>query len=123
MVKKQFPRNYRFIPELLKNISDELFILSGLVCLLFAILFVQADLYSNLKTKTKLDKEKVKVYNEVVYWQKQIELYPEYRDAYLYLSILSYQLGDIKQARLNFDKAIEIDPNYERKGEFEKIIR
>src|SRR5688572_17024816 len=119
----KFPNNYRIFPEIIKNIGDELIILAGLFCLLISILLIQTDLYENLKHKQRLDNEKTKVYKDLSFWEQQIQEKPDYRDAYLNLAIINFQIGKLDEARANLARAFEIDPNYERRAKFEAVLK
>lgn len=49
---------------------------------------------------------------QVEVWEKQVQTRPDYRDAYLQLALLYYQLGERAQARENIAKARQLDPVY-----------
>lgn len=55
-------------------------------------------------------------------WEKIIEDKPQYRDAYLQLTILNYKIKEIQKAKDNLNKALEIDPNFELTKKLKEII-
>lgn len=60
--------------------------------------------------------------NEARKWQQATIIYPNYRDAYLQLTLLYYQLGDMKQAKQNAEKVFELDPNYQANDVLKMIM-
>lgn len=63
-----------------------------------------------------------KVRQEIASWEKILETRPNYRDVYLRLAILNYQVGEIKQAQSDWEKANYLDPNNEEVIKVGKII-
>ena len=57
------------------------------------------------------------------YWRGIVSKYPDYKDAYLQLAIVSYQLGDADEAKGAIGKVLEIDPNDATGQEFARKIR
>jgi tetratricopeptide (TPR) repeat protein len=47
------------------------------------------------------------------FWEKIIISSPTYRDGYLQLAIIYYQLGNADEASKYLSKVYELDPNYE----------
>lgn len=45
------------------------------------------------------------------YWQSVVLTHPDYRDAYIILASLAYQLGKIEEAKKYLNQAIMLDPN------------
>ena len=117
---KQFPSNSRFIPE--KIFSDHFVFFVGVFCILLAILVVSLDLYNNYKKQKQLADENIKILNQLVFWQNEIEKRPNYRDAYFSLALLNYQLKDFNNASKNLQKALSLDPNFEKGRELGKIL-
>ena len=54
-----------------------------------------------------------KLEREKIYWEQIIAQSPSYRDAYLQLSVISYQLGNSEEVKQWMNKMYEIDPNFE----------
>ena len=48
---------------------------------------------------------------EFAYWQQVIVTHPDYRDAYIRLVALSYELGSPKETALYGEKLRQLDPN------------
>jgi len=57
------------------------------------------------------------------YWKEVVEKYPDYKDGYFQLAIVSYQLGDTDRAKGAIGKVLEIDPNDATGQEFARKIR
>lgn len=55
--------------------------------------------------------EPARLENSYRYWQTVIKEKPDYRDAYLALAALAYQLGYKTDAKQYVEKIREIDPN------------
>jgi len=55
-------------------------------------------------------------------WEKILSEKPEYRDAYLNLAWLHYQIYENQKAKENLKKAIDLDPNFEPTLKLQKII-
>lgn len=53
----------------------------------------------------------MKTFDNRVYWEKLVNDNPTYRDGYIKLSIINWQLGNKLEARVLVNKALEIDPN------------
>ena len=117
---QEFPRNYRFIPE--KLTGDGFAFLVGFLFILASIFVVSLDLYSNYTKNLMLNNEKIKVQNELIFWQKEVGKMPNYRDAYFKLALLNYQLKDFDKANEYLKKTLSLDPNFEKGKELEKLL-
>lgn len=116
----RLPSDSRIITD--KINSDDMAFFIGFLCIFGAILIISFSLYGNFKEERRISLEKIKINNEINYWRNQIEQRPDFRDAYFSLSLLSYQLGDFNESRLNLEKTLKIDPNFEKALEFRKIL-
>lgn len=63
-----------------------------------------------------------KVWEEIKKWEKITQDFPGYRDAYLKLASLYYQLYQNEKAEENLKKALDLDPNFEPAKEMGKIL-
>ena len=106
MKKKQyyFPNNYRFITE--RNFLVWAFSIVIFVEILFAGMLVNQALSARRALFAKREEIGVKV----AQWQGIVKKYPDYRDGYIQLSLLEYQLGNNLLAEQYIDKALAIDP-------------
>ncbi|MFH0863607.1 MAG: hypothetical protein V1858_00750 [Candidatus Gottesmanbacteria bacterium] len=77
---------------------------------------------SPLKILEEIKSEPQKIQNQISYWEKVIFEKPDYRDGYLQLAILNYQIYENQKAKGYLSKAIEIDPNFGPVQEISKII-
>ncbi|MDO8488362.1 MAG: tetratricopeptide repeat protein [bacterium] len=50
--------------------------------------------------------------NQIGYWEQVASASPTYRDAYVQLALLNAQLDNPELARVYFQKAIQLDPNW-----------
>lgn len=66
---------------------------------------------TSLKTLAKWEQEEKKIDEQYTFWKSVTSTHPDYRDAYVTLTLLSYQLGKIEEARGWIAKAQTIDPN------------
>lgn len=78
---------------------------------------------SPLKILARIKNEPQRIRKEISFWEKVIEEKPDYRDAYLQLAILNYQLYENKKAQEYFRQATELDPNFEVSKELEKKLK
>lgn len=117
---KELPSNSRSIPE--KIMSDHLVFFVGLACIILATVMVSLSLYSNYQVKQQLSGERSRIQKELDFWEKQTAEKPSFRDAYFSLAILYYQLKDFKKSSENLEKAMEIDPNFEKGRELQVIL-
>ncbi len=116
---KKFPRNYRNIPEKLLSHS---FFISAIFLILITLFFLSLDFYSNYKENRRLKEEKTRVLNEISFWKEQLKIYPNYRDGYFKLSLLEFQLNNFNEVNRNLEKALILDPNFEKGRELQQIL-
>ncbi len=118
--KQEFPRNYRIIPEKLRG--DGVVFLVGALFILASIFVISLDLYSNYKENQALSMGKTRVLEELTFWQKEVEKRPDYRDGYFKLALLNYQLKNFGKSKDYLEKALSLDPNFEKGREMEIIL-
>lgn len=78
---------------------------------------------SPAKIWEKINNEPQRINNEITHWENIIKDKPDYRDAYLQLAILNYQIYQTDKAKVYLQKAANLDPNFEATKELEKIIQ
>lgn len=115
----EFPRNFRSFPE---KVSDEFIFLLGLTVILVSGLIVGLDLYQNLAQQKQLASQTSQLQSKLNFWQKEVKNHPDYRDGYFSLALISYQLKDFDSSRLNLEKALNIDPNFEKGRQLEELL-
>lgn len=117
---KKLPKNYRNITD---NVhSDHAVFFTGFFCITLALIVVGFDFYSNYSTKKQLEAEKIKVSRELNYWQSEVREKPNFRDGYFSLALIYYQLKDFKSSSEYLEKAMVLDPNFEKGNELRKLI-
>lgn len=77
---------------------------------------------SPIKILEKIKNEPQRIKNEISFWEKVVAEKPDYRDAYLQLAILNYQIYKNDKAQEYLKKAKELDPNFEATKEIEKTL-
>lgn len=60
-----------------------------------------------------IQRKKEQLQQEASFWESQLKDKPDFRDAYVKLAAIYYQLRDLGKAKENLEKAREVDPNYE----------
>ncbi|HEX8932185.1 MAG TPA: tetratricopeptide repeat protein [Patescibacteria group bacterium] len=102
-----FPKIFRFITE-----RGELLVIclvSGFVVI--GIVLQIMRLNENLNKMAVVEKQRLQISRELAYWQDIARQYNGYRDAYLKIAGLQYQLGDLNEAKKSNDQALSLDPN------------
>lgn len=64
-----------------------------------------------------------KIYEEILFWDKISKKFPNYRDAYLKLSALFWEVNLNDQAKFYLDEAKKIDPNNEIVKHLENLLQ
>lgn len=114
-----FPRIYRFITE-----SWKLVVVSFISCfIIIGIVLQSLSLYHNLQQQEKIKAKKGSIEKELAFWKDQSEKYKDSRDIHFRLATLEYELGDTESAKTDLQKTLEIDPNFEKAREMEKVIK
>lgn len=73
-----------------------------------------------LRITTQKREEQLK---EHAYWQKVVKEHEGYRDGYYMLAVSEYRLNNIDQARIDVEKALELDPFFEQGRLFKKRLQ
>lgn len=89
-------------------------VLAFSIIILATFLFISVLVYnfvsaSSIKVLAAQDDRKIA--GEINHWQEIVSQYPNYRDGYIQLAILYYDLKNNNQAWLYLDKAKNLDPN------------
>ncbi len=66
---------------------------------------------TSLETLAKWEQEEKKIEEQYTFWQSVASTRPDYRDAFITLTSLAYQLGNIDEAHTWLAKAVTLDPN------------
>ncbi len=118
--EEKLPSNYRSIPEKLN--ADRVVFFVGFLSVLIAISLISIDIYSNFEKQKALTNEKFRVVREISFWENEVRIRPGYRDGYMQLALLNFQLKNFTEARENLDKALHLDPNFKKGRELERLI-
>jgi len=57
--------------------------------------------------------QRQQIQDKINFWQSIADKYEGYKDAYFQMAILDYNLGNFKKAKLDDQKALTLDPNFE----------
>ncbi len=106
--KTFFPRIHRFITEYWKICFISF--ISGVV--LLSILVESLALIHTMQAAETLKQERITITQEINHLQKIVNQYAGYRDAYVRLAALEYQIGNREAAKVSVQKALELDPNF-----------
>lgn len=117
---EKLPSNYRNIPEKLN--ADRVVFFVGFLSVLIAISLISIDIYTNFEKQKELTNEKFRVLREVSFWENEIKVRPGFRDGYMQLALLNFQLKNFNESRENLDKALVLDPNFEKGRELERLL-
>ena len=121
--KKDKPSPPLRFPSILRIFTEKYFLATLVSFVLIVIIIVVGlDLYKDIKDQQKIEKERKDVISKIQYWQGIVNKYKDYRDAYFQLAILEYRLRDFTKSKFYLDKALAIDPNFEKGRELEKIL-
>lgn len=93
------------------------------IVLLSVISFAVRDISRQLQEKERVEKEYATVTSEVEKLEKVVQQYPNYRDGFFKLALLEYRLENKEKAKLYVEKALKIDPNFEKGRELEEILK
>lgn len=124
---QEFPRIYRIITEwgkfrlVLPSYRFLVYFFSVLLSL--GILVSGYVLYTTIREKQHADEERLQVLKEIRYWEEITGKYIGYRDAYLQLAVLQYQLGEFDRARYFAQKGFAIDPNSQEVGDMLRLLK
>lgn len=116
----KFPRISRFIPE--KGQFSRTLYLIVYACVSLSVLLVGYQLFISLSQYARLSSKKKEIESKLTFWQQTAVNYPGYRDAYFQIAILDFQLGYKDEAKNSLNKALELDPNFQKGRELEKIL-
>ncbi len=126
-VKQKFPKDYRFITEWprIKRVLVSPWFWSGVPSSLLLILVIVASitLVTTVKQKQRQDRERAEIVAEIAYWQTVVKNYKDSRDAYFSLAVLEYRLKNMQKAREYIQKALSIDPNFEKGRQLERLLQ
>ena len=118
--EEKLPSNYRNIPEKLN--ADRVVFFVGFLSVLIAISLISIDIYSNFEKQKELTNEKFRVLREVSFWENEIKVRPGFRDGYMQLALLNFQLKNFTESRENLNTALTLDPNFEKGRELERLL-
>ena len=82
--------------------------------------FAQLTQINELK-ETLVKTDPIQIKQQITAWDKILENEPNYRDAYLTVTLLYLKLNNKSKAREYLQKAVEIDPNYQAALDLEKF--
>jgi len=141
--KLQFPNIYRIITErgVFKNppkltfrlslqpkLKKFLIILAAiitftlLVVFTIGIVFFGVKVYQNYQQTRQIYAQRQQIQSKINFWQSIADKYPGFKDAYFQMAILDYSLGNFKMAKLENQKTLVLDPNFEDAKKLETVL-
>ena len=109
-------------PVLLKKLKYQSSIIL-LVVILVSIFVLGFDLMNNIQKQKEIDYQRGKIETQIKFWQDLASKFNDYKEAYYQIASLEYQLGNIDNAKYYLNKALYLDPNFEKARELEKILK
>lgn len=111
------------LPSISRFFTEWRMIIIVISVFLALLLLVLGVVYMNtLRDLRDLQQKRAGVQKELVFWKKVVEKHADYRDGFIQVSLLQYQLGDLENAKISLNKALKLDPNSEKGRELEKIL-
>jgi hypothetical protein len=132
--KSQFPNISRIITErasfkkpsnstirlsLQPKITKFLFIFATTVVFVIIVVFTvgigffSVKVYQNYQKITQINAQRQQIQSKINFWQSIADKYDGYKDAYFQMAILDYSLGNFKKAKMENQKALTLDPNFD----------
>ena len=112
-----FPKNLRFITEytLSEAQSNNIKIVLVSVFSIFLLVLIVLQgliLWHNLMLQKTYEQQRVRLQNEINYWQGIATKYQGDRDVLYRIAALQYKMGNVAEAQTYVKKALELDPNF-----------
>jgi len=79
-------------------------------------------LYDSYKKKQEIDKKRQEIVSSILYWERAVDKYKDYRDGYFQLAVLQYRLRNFEKSKYYLDKALALDPNFAQGRKLEEIL-
>src|ERR1035437_963809 len=132
--KPQFPNIYRIITErgmfkkplklsfslslqpklkkfLVISVTIAVFVIMAV--LVIGIGFFTVKVYQNYQQIVQINAQRQQIQGKINFWQSIADKYDGYKDAYFQMAILDYSLGNFKKAKMENQKALTSDPNFD----------
>lgn|SRR3989338_5930406 len=120
--KEKLSRSLQF-PNIFRSFTERYFLILLVSFVLVIILaIVGLDLYKDVLEQKKIETERKETVSKIEYWQKIVDKYKDYRDAYFQLAILEYRLKNFDKSKYYLNKVLSIDPNFENGRDMEQIL-
>lgn len=84
---------------------------------------LSADLRRVEETLESTKEKPKKIREEIDFWEKITEEKPDYRDAYLKLAVLNYQIGQNDETKKYLQKIFALDPHFEPAERLKKLLK
>ena len=139
----QFPNIYRRIteklagkklPELsfrlpwqskLEKIPFKLRLFIGLLVIIIltaTIAYFRLKTYQEYAQTQQVLAQREQIQSKINFWQSIAQKYEGYKDSYFQMAVLYYQLGNFEEAKLENQKALSLDPNFEDARKLEEVL-
>lgn len=84
-----------------------------MVVLTAGIAFFTVKVYQNYQQIAQINAQRQQIQGKINFWQSIADKYDGYKDAYFQMAILDYSLGNFKKAKIENQKALTLDPNFD----------
>ncbi|MCL4352965.1 hypothetical protein M1615_00655 [Patescibacteria group bacterium] len=104
---------YRFFTDYLKNLSlAKVYVIFASVMFTVAILLGLLMVYFSLVKLQAVKAQNKKIEQRIVFWQKAVAKYNNYRDGYFELAVLEYRLKNFAKSEYYLRKVLYLDPGF-----------
>lgn len=129
----KLPNIYRSFTEWFRKTKQEqekllkIFKLQSLVTVyiltVFLLLIFSVHLLISLQKQKEVNFEKEKIQSQIKLWEGISEKFQGYKEAYYQLALLNYKIGEIEKAKYYVDKALYLDPNFDKARNLQNILK
>lgn len=114
----EFPRIPRVITEDIVSVRTLFIFKLLLISLISAMLVMQivrelTSLPNNIAQANVVENNRQKIVKEITYWKQIADKYTGYRDVYYRIAVLEYARGNVDEAKIYIQKALDTDPNFD----------
>lgn len=111
-------KNLKLLKQLKLQSVVSLYILTVALILLLSI-----DILGSLQKQKEENFERAKIEGQIKLWEGIAEQYKGYKEAYFQLALLEYEIKDFPKAKDYVNKALYLDPNFEKARDLQNTLR
>lgn len=76
-----------------------------------AIIVMSVKLWSNVQELQRQEAHRARLLTQQAFWEGVVAKYPDYKDAFFQLAVVSYALGEREDAERAIENVLLLDPN------------